>query len=283
MMDRAAEHRMMSADVAAAPPEPRQIDVFGYKLNPMEKGEFLDFIGAHIVHRKRTLVTHLNLHAMAMMHENAVMTRLMARSDAVVVVDGMSVIFLSRIAGHKIGARKRVTSLDYIDDVFERCVANDWSVYYVGGKEQVLSRGIAYFKAQYPQLNIRGHPGYFDMADTSPGSRQDRLIADINSTRIDILIVGMGMPRQEEWVESIRDKVDAPVIITIGAMLEYFSGSLPMPPRWLGPLGLEWLFRLVTAPRRLAFRYLVEPFIVVSRLARDRRASGTSDTHPPKR
>lgn len=271
-----AEH-VMESDIAPDAPVPRQIDVFGFKLNPMDQSEFLDFVAWHVTHRKRTFVTNLNLHGMAMAYESPAMAKLMSRPETVVAVDGMSIILMSRVAGHKLTPRHRVTSLDYIDRMFQRSSALGWNIYYVGGRTDVLNKGLAYFRRRHPRLNIFGHHGYFDVTDWSPDSVQNRLLIDIAARKTDILIVGMGMPRQEEWIESVSEQVDPPVIITIGAMIEYFGGSLPMPPRWLGPIGLEWLFRFATAPRRLAYRYLVEPFVLLRRLIHHRPSIGASD------
>ena len=82
----------------------------------------------------------------------------------------------------------------------------------------------------------------------------------------------MGMGRQERWIRDNLDLVDARVIITTGAMMELVAGELPVPPRWLVPLGLEWLYRLVDDPRRTAHRYLVEPFLLLREIARRRPA-----------
>jgi N-acetylglucosaminyldiphosphoundecaprenol N-acetyl-beta-D-mannosaminyltransferase len=85
----------------------------------------------------------------------------------------------------------------------------------------------------------------------------------------DVLIVGMGMPRQERWLLANHDKLAAPVLLTSGAAIDYVAGEIPTPPRWLGPLGLEWLYRLASEPRRLWRRYLLEPWFAVALFVRD--------------
>jgi N-acetylglucosaminyldiphosphoundecaprenol N-acetyl-beta-D-mannosaminyltransferase len=74
----------------------------------------------------------------------------------------------------------------------------------------------------------------------------------------------MGMPRQEKWIQDNRKDIRANVILTSGATLDYVVGAKRMAPRWMGTLGLEWAFRLATEPRRLAFRYLIEPWGLLS-------------------
>jgi N-acetylglucosaminyldiphosphoundecaprenol N-acetyl-beta-D-mannosaminyltransferase len=76
-------------------------------------------------------------------------------------------------------------------------------------------------------------------------------------------MVGMGMPRQELWIEANLNAIQANIILATGAVLDYVAGVIPTPPRWSGPLGLEWAFRLAAEPRRLASRYLIEPWTLV--------------------
>lgn len=271
----------VSSDPFTDRPVRPEIDIFGFRLNPFNKTEFLAYVAWHIAHRKRAIMTNLNLHGMAMMYQSGAMVALMRRPETTVIVDGMSLVLLSRFVGHRLTAKHRVTSLDYIDDLFARAAEQGWMVYYVGNRPSVLRKGLDYFRARFPGLKIDGQPGYFDVSDHSANSDQSRILREINDRKVDLLIVGMGMPRQEEWIDAVRDQVDVPVVITIGAMLEYFTGALLMPPRWLGPLGLEWLFRLATAPRRLAFRYLVEPFVLFDRLRRRKPLAHAGEPSDP--
>jgi N-acetylglucosaminyldiphosphoundecaprenol N-acetyl-beta-D-mannosaminyltransferase len=70
----------------------------------------------------------------------------------------------------------------------------------------------------------------------------------------------MGMPRQEWWILDNLDRISANIVLQAGACFDYVAGEVPLPPRWMGQLGLEWLYRLVSEPGRLWRRYLVEPW-----------------------
>jgi len=118
----------------------------------------------------------------------------------------------------------------------------------------------------YPTVAVTGLHGFFSMA--AGGIANERTLAQINAWRPDILLVGMGMGRQERWVLENRDRLEVPVVAVCGACIEYFAGSVSTAPRWLGPLGLEWVYRLLSDPPRFAWRYLVEPWLAIAFLIR---------------
>ena len=86
------------------------------------------------------------------------------------------------------------------------------------------------------------------------------MLAAIAAFDPDVLMVGMGMPQQETWVLDNRAALKRAAIFTVGAAFDYEAGVQRTPPRWTGRLGVEWLARLASEPRRLAWRYLVEPW-----------------------
>jgi len=103
----------------------------------------------------------------------------------------------------------------------------------------------------------------------------------IAAFRPDLLMVGMGMPRQEAWVAAHVDALEVPAVLTCGACMDYVAGVVATPPRWAGRVGLEWGFRLIAEPRRLGYRYLVEPWSVARLFAsewwtRNRRGASRS-------
>ena len=128
----------------------------------------------------------------------------------------------------------------------------------------VAERGAALLRLQYPGLEIRTAHGYFDATRRSAESRS--MVAAINMFHPHMLMVGMGMPLQQYWVLDHYEELGVNVISTSGAALDYVAGEIPTPPRWTGPIGLEWMFRLGAEPRRLAGRYLVEPWFILGSL-----------------
>lgn len=124
--------------------------------------------------------------------------------------------------------------------------------------------------AAHPGCQIGVHHGYFD---PDPASAENQaVLAAILDFGPDILLVGMGMPRQEAWILANRHAVPRGVMFSVGAAFDYEAGAQTAAPRWMGRLGLEWLFRLASQPRRLAFRYLVEPWFLLPAALEDLRA-----------
>jgi N-acetylglucosaminyldiphosphoundecaprenol N-acetyl-beta-D-mannosaminyltransferase len=125
--------------------------------------------------------------------------------------------------------------------------------------------GAQRFKKMFPALNIRSHHGYFDMAAES-----GRIIDLIQAEPPNVLLVGMGMPRQEKWIAENYQRRLANVILMAGAAMDYFANATVTPPRWMGRLGLEWTCRLAAEPQRLWRRYLVEPWSLLRLLLQER-------------
>ncbi|MGK0284888.1 MAG: N-acetylglucosaminyldiphosphoundecaprenol N-acetyl-beta-D-mannosaminyltransferase, partial [Patiriisocius sp.] len=84
----------------------------------------------------------------------------------------------------------------------------------------------------------------------------------INGAKSDIVLIGFGAPKQEAWIHAHRGQINAGILFSCGACMEYVAGAVKTPPRWMGRTGLEWTFRLFENPRRFAFRYLVEPVLL---------------------
>jgi N-acetylglucosaminyldiphosphoundecaprenol N-acetyl-beta-D-mannosaminyltransferase len=193
-----------------------------------------------------------------------------------VLIDGMSLIMLGRLVGLRLKRKHRATSLDFMPILLPDAVRNNWRIYLLGSRPGVADRAAAKLRAQYPGVQIRSHHGYFDQATSGPGNRE--VLDDINAFAPHLLLVGMGMPRQEMWILENRANIAANVVTPCGAHMDYIAGEIPMAPRWLARIYLEWLFRLVCEPKRLGRRYLVEPWFMTTLLFRElfKKASGST-------
>lgn len=256
---------MTAAANHVAPPS--EIRLLGFRLHPMTGAEVVEQIAAAVTERRRLIMANLNLHGMALLYESEPMARLLSQRDAQVMIDGMPIIWLANLLGHKLPRAKRTTSLEFYDTMFALGRERGWRFGYVGGSPETLDRGMETLRARFPGLDIDGRNGYFDVADDAPGSRQAEILDWMQARSHDVLIVGMGMPRQEAWIAAIQSRVPTTVLVPTGAYLDYQVGAQKLTPRWMGQIGIEWLYRLMNSPRRLGYRYLIEPSILLTRMA----------------
>ena len=164
--------------------------------------------------------------------------------------DGEGVRFGAYLLGYRVP--ERITLSDYIYDLAGFASANGLRLFVLGGTVNVGERGVRQLKKLYPDLQLVGyHHGYFSELENNS------IIQEINTSQPDILLLGMGVPKQEEWTKANFDKLNAKIVWMGGGFLDTLSGEKKQCPRWLGNIGLEWLFRLVQEPKRLWRRYLI--------------------------
>ncbi|GJE70007.1 WecB/TagA/CpsF family glycosyltransferase [Methylorubrum podarium] len=257
---------------ASKPPELRML---GYRFHPLRKAELLDFLFADRTSGQQVVLAGANLHGLYMYERVPEYRALLSRPEVKVIVDGMPVIWLLRLFGKPVVPQQRTTWADWFEDALERAGREGRRVFVLGHTQAVLDTGLEEARRRWPDLAIEGRNGFFDLDDPEACRA---VLDDIRTSRPDLLVVGMSMPRQEIFVERYLAEIDVPVVGLGGAAFAYFAGDQVTPPRWLGWLGFEWAYRLFKDPRRLAARYLVEPFglawVLGGRLLRERRRKG---------
>ena len=249
-------------DQARAEIRDNAVKLLGVSVNAMTIDELNGRVRDAIERRARLLVGSQNLHGVYEYHRTAEMRQF--QSDALVRIDGMPLVFVAKLCGLPVRREHRITWVDWLDPLF-RCAADSgWTIYYCGARDEVIERAKIVVAGRYPTLRFLGRSGYFSTPD-----EEVEFVRGLNELRADILIVGMGMPRQERFVLSHAAAIEAPVLLTSGAAIEYLAGNVKTPPRWMGRLGLEWLYRLSENPKRFGRRYLIEPWALVPWLLRD--------------
>jgi N-acetylglucosaminyldiphosphoundecaprenol N-acetyl-beta-D-mannosaminyltransferase len=170
----------------------------------------------------------------------------------------------------------RMTGADWVWGLASLCELNGQSLYLLGSEPGVTAAAAERLQRWYPRLQIAGHHhGYFDTGS----AHDERVIEDINAKRPDIVLVGMGSPKQELWVQQWAGQLDTDVVWTVGALFDYVSGRVPRAPAWLSDNGLEWIFRFAIEPNRMWRRYLLGNPVFLSRVmnqARHRREGVTA-------
>lgn len=263
-------------EVESQPPMPLRHHLFSWPVDLFSKASLLEFLRYRLSTRSKTIIANLNLHALHCLENSAGMASLINAKSTFVHIDGMPIVWLLKARGIGASADNRLTYLDWALDALALCESEGWTVGYIGSTPEICQKGLMHFRNEYPALQLLGWDGFFDMWDTSAGSKLSETLSAVDAFKPDLLIVGMGMPRQEEFLHLYSGRLNYGVAICSGAFFEYFTGGQKRPPRLWGRLGLEWLYRLAYDPRRYAGRYLLEPLHLARKLiwSRRRKAAG---------
>jgi N-acetylglucosaminyldiphosphoundecaprenol N-acetyl-beta-D-mannosaminyltransferase len=232
----------------------------GIRVNAASVSGLTAFVTVAIATNRQHIVACHNLHSLYLFHHDAKM-RAFHQQAAAAHIDGMGIVLLGRLLGHPLGRRHRVTYLDWIDSLLSEATSRKWRILYVGLRESVCTRLPEIIGRDFPSLRLRAVHWNIESGDNS--SSQEEVLRSICDFNPHILLVGMGMPRQERWILDNSHRLSANVILPCGAAMDYVAGMVAAPPRWMGRYGLEWLFRLSREPRHLWRRYLLEPWYVL--------------------
>jgi len=167
--------------------------------------------------------------------------------------DGMPLVWLSRLFGYHYV--DRVYGPDMMLALCKRSITKGYRHFFYGGADGVLDQLVANLQQRFPGLMIVGT--YSPPFRTLTPDEDDEIVKTINNADPDIVWVGLGSPKQERWMATHIGRIRAPVLIGVGAAFDFLSGRKRQAPRWMQRSGLEWLFRLLTEPRRLWRRYLI--------------------------
>ena len=242
-------------------------------VNAMTLDGFRRALTVGIQTGQKWLIAHHNLHSLYLWHkgyphkQDAALHSFYKRAKWT-QVDGMSMVLLARLHGHAIRRSHRIAFNVVLPSLLKLAEVNGWRVFYLGSSPAISAQGSEALRTLCPELQLEVHHGYF--SPEASGRENQEVLEKIALFSPQILFVGMGMPRQEQWVHENYEAIRANIILTSGATLDYFAGALRIPPRWMSSTGLEWVFRLYREPSRLYFRYLVEPWITVGNLLKRR-------------
>ncbi|MCK6456257.1 MAG: WecB/TagA/CpsF family glycosyltransferase [Phycisphaerae bacterium] len=235
--------------VESAQTLPAPVDVLGYALRPLREDELIEFLIQASRQRRTTTVAYLNTHVWNLARKDESL-RTALTEMSVLYADGMSFVWAARVLGATLP--ERLSSADYFERLVQRCADESVSIFLLGGAPGVAERAAARLTEHFPAVRIVGtENGYF------PETRAAEVTARVRNSRPDLLIVGMGTPRQEVWLNRHANSLDVPVCWCVGALMDYLAGAERRAPRWVSRTGLEWLFRLSVNPRGKWRRYLV--------------------------
>lgn len=247
-----------------------RVRLLGQTVDLVRPDEVLHHIEKWVRAGRKAVVANHNLNSLALLQKDPRLQEFYDRAD-MVEVDSTPLIYFAKLLGLQGRAFHRCTYLDWRDHFWSLANRNGWRVMYVGGAAEVVERARDRLTSEYPDANIGVRDGFFAATPGAPDNAA--VVEEVKAFKPHILFVGMGMPRQELWILDNLDALPDCVIFSVGAAFDYEAGEQKAAPRWMGPMGLEWLFRLVHDPRRLARRYLIDPWSLSGLIAADLRTA----------
>jgi N-acetylglucosaminyldiphosphoundecaprenol N-acetyl-beta-D-mannosaminyltransferase len=231
------------------------VHILGVPISPWDRDGLIDsMIGSAAAGHdpdipRLSTVHYANVHVLNTAYRNRALGEQLRRASTV-YCDGSGIRLGAALLGRRLPPR--LTAADWID-AFCACAARQRvSLFLVGGAEGVAERAAAILGARQAGLRIAGtHHGFIDDRSSL------QVVARVNESVADIVLVGMGTPAQELWVARFRQSIQAPVVWTVGALFDFVTGQQRRAPAWLQRLHMEWLWRLGTAPGRLGGRYVI--------------------------
>lgn len=228
--------------------EKKYCEILGTKILVTNMAETVDIIEKEIEELRGKYICVGNVHTTVMAHDDAQYHNVQ-NSAAFVLPDGKPLSVYSR--KHGFPEAERVTGPDLMLELFAR--ENGLTHYFYGSTPETLAMLEEKLRAQYPHLQIVGmvSPPFKKLSEEEDAEE----IRKINESGADIIWVGLGAPKQENWMYEHMDKVGG-VMIGVGAGFDYHAGNIKRAPMWMQRMSLEWLYRLLQDPKRLFKRYL---------------------------
>jgi N-acetylglucosaminyldiphosphoundecaprenol N-acetyl-beta-D-mannosaminyltransferase len=246
----------MAAELATIERPPiQQIRILGIPVHMVQIPDVVALMTDWITHhRDRThWVVVADMHAIIEAHKRPGFRSKIETAD-LIVPDGISLIKVARRKG--VPLKTRVAGTDLMKAFFARHQHTGVKHVFFGDTDQTLTRLQDKLMKTYPGITIADcySPPFRPITPEEDAA----MIQRINDAQPDVLWVGLGLPKQEQWIYEHRAQLNVPLVLGVGAAFKFLAGTVTRAPEWVGELGLEWLWRFAHEPRRLWRRIMIE-------------------------
>jgi N-acetylglucosaminyldiphosphoundecaprenol N-acetyl-beta-D-mannosaminyltransferase len=260
---------------------PARVEVVGVPLAVIDYNQTLRWMDEMVAARRRGYVCACNVHTVMASHEDPELRSALLSSDALNVPDGQPLVWAMNALGQSL--TDRVYGPELMARALARAAGQTGHRFYLyGGRDQdALVQLRLSLRRRFPGVNIVG--GYAPPFRSLSAEERAAIAEEINQSEADVVWVGIGVPKQEKWMASMRPYLEAPVLVGVGSAFDFHAGLVPQAPPRLQGAGLEWAYRLAHEPRRLWRRYMRYNPRFVAAFARQlavRRVAGEQSRTP---
>ncbi len=247
------------------PDDPRTIVLFGIPFHDVSMDGTLAWIDHLIAARRPAYLVTANLDFAAQASSDVELQRILVEAE-LVLCDGTPLVWASKIAGHPL--RERVAGSDLVPQLAAHAVAKGYKIFLLGGEAGALEQAARNLMANHPGLP----PVQFYSPPFAPLHKLDNtaIVERLAEAKPDILLVAFGCPKQEKWIFMHYRTLGIPCCIGVGATIDFLAGKISRAPKIVGKLGLEWVYRMLQEPKRLAGRYWKDIKFLVRQIVRER-------------
>lgn len=229
-------------------------NILGIEVNFLSFPDVLQIMDNWINERDRChYIVATGMHGIMESRRNARFRKIAEESD-LFVPDGFSLVLLARLKGEK--SVSRISGPDLMWESCNHASRLGHKLFFYGDTDETLKLLVEKCQLVFPNIDI---VGYYSPPFRLLTQEENIFVIDmINSSGADILWVGLGLPKQEEWIYANKDLLRVPVVVGVGAAFKFISGSVKRAPRWIRDNGFEWLWRLIMEPRRVWKRVILD-------------------------
>jgi N-acetylglucosaminyldiphosphoundecaprenol N-acetyl-beta-D-mannosaminyltransferase len=227
--------------------------ILGVRVDNVTKATALSTVQNFIIHRKENnskKIFFTNVHTIHLARKSGKFKQVINKGD-LVLPDGSGLKIAGRIFANPV--KENLNGTDFTPIILHLAEINEWKVFLLGSKQNVVADCVNQIKRTYPQLSIAGFRSGFFTKDEIP-----EIINEINNSSPDILLVGMGSPMQELFISESSGKLNSVVCFAVGGLFDFLSGDKKRAPAMIRKIGMEWLFRFFNDPKEKWERIFIE-------------------------
>ena len=231
----------------------KTINMFGLPFNNCTLQQAVYMLIEAAEKREKGLVVTPNVDHVVMLQDDAEMLEVFEKASFC-FADGMPVVWFSKLIGKPL--MERVTGADLLPAIASRAAETGVSLFFLGGLEGVAKTAARVLQARHPNLQVAGTycpPFGFEHDEKECA----KIVKMVNESGADILFVGVGAPKQEKWAMRHIDQLNVGPILGVGAAFDFVAGNIKRAPFFIQRIGMEWFWRLLSDPKRLWKRYLI--------------------------
>ncbi|QQS50429.1 MAG: WecB/TagA/CpsF family glycosyltransferase [Bacteroidota bacterium] len=227
---------------------------YNLSLNILDTPKCLEICSDFLMGKQCRTLFFINAHCFNMAQKNEAYKICLDKAD-LVLNDGIGIELAARYSG--ISLPENMNGTDLIPKIIEMAYNQNKKFFLLGGQPGVIEKTKEVLEKKHPGIKIVGsHSGYFDSAEN------EKIITEINNSQANLLIVGMGVPRQEIWImENLERFNQLKLAIGGGAIVDFIAGKVKRAPLWIQKIKMEWFYRFIHEPKRLFKRYFVGNFV----------------------